>query len=79
MLEEIYLKRREEIDKAIKKAIKEIEEKLIPVDCSKINQEIYNALEENYNLKLSSVAKELYMQGFKDGMSIMLDIKEDWQ
>mgnify|MGYP004527449223 FL=1 len=76
MLEEIYLERREEIDKIIKKAIKDIEGKLTQVDCSKINKETYNALEENYNLKLSSVAKELYLQGFKDGINLMLEVKE---
>lgn len=76
MLEEIYLERREEIDQVIKKAIKDIEEKLTPVDSNQIDETIYNALEENYNLKISNVAKELYLQGFKDGMNLMLEIKE---
>lgn len=76
MLEEIYLERREEIDKVIKKAIKDIEGKLTQADCSEINKATYNALEENYNLKLSSVAKELYLQGFKDGINLMLEVKE---
>ena len=76
MLEKIYLERREEIDKIIQKAIKDIEENLVEVDYSKIDKTTYNALEENYNLKLSNIAKELYLQGFKDGVNFMLDIKE---
>lgn len=76
MLEKIYLERREEIDKIIQKAIKDIEENLVEVDYSKIDKTTYNALEENYNLKLSNIAKELYLQGFKDGVNLMLDIKE---
>ena len=76
MLEKIYLERREEIDKIIQKAIKDIEENLVEVDYSQIDKTTYNALEENYNLKLSNIAKELYLQGFKDGVNLMLDIKE---
>ena len=76
MLEKIYLERREEIDKIIQKAIKDIEENLVEVDYSKIDKTTYNALEENYNLKLSNISKELYLQGFKDGVNLMLDIKE---
>ena len=76
MLEKIYLERREEIDKIIQKAIKDIEENLVEVDYSKIDKTTYNALEENYNLKLSNIAKELYLQGFKDGVNLMLDLKE---
>ena len=76
MLEEIYLERREEIDKIIKKAIKEVESNLIEIDYNKIDKETYNSIEENYNLKISNIAKELYFQGFKDGINLMLDVKE---
>lgn len=76
MLEEIYLERRTKIDKVIQKAIKNVEEKLKEIDYSKIDKNIYNKLEENYNLKLSSVAKELYLQGLKDGINLMLEAKE---
>lgn len=75
MLEEIYLKRREEIDNAIKKAIKEVQGNLIEIDLTKIEKDVYDALEENYNLKLASISKELYLQGFKDGINLMQEIK----
>lgn len=76
MLEEIYLERREEIDKTIKKALKKIESSLIKIDNNSIDKKTYNALEENYNLKISSIAKELYLQGFKDGINLMSETKE---
>ncbi len=75
MLEEIYLKRREEIDNAIKKAIKEVQGNLIEIDLTKIEKDVYDALEENYNLKLASISKDLYLQGFKDGINLMQEIK----
>lgn len=76
MLEEVYLERRPKIDKVIQKAIKNVEEKLKEIDYSKIDKNTYNELEENYNLKLSSIAKELYLQGLKDGINLMLEAKE---
>ena len=77
MLEEIYLKRREEIDKIIKKAIKDVEKNLNEIDYESYDKKIYNTLEENYNLKLASIAKELYLQGFKDGINLILEVKNE--
>lgn len=78
MLEQIYLERKEEIDKAIKRALQNIETNLIKIDNKDINENsnIYNILEENYNIKLSSICKEIYLQGFKDGINLMLEVKE---
>lgn len=78
MLEQIYLERKEEIDKAIKRALQNIETNLIKIDNNDINENsnIYNILEENYNIKLSSICKEIYLQGFKDGINLMLEVKE---
>ena len=78
MLEQIYLERKEEIDKAIKRALQNIETNLIKIDTKDINENsnIYNILEENYNIKLSSICKEIYLQGFKDGINLMLEVKE---
>ena len=78
MLEQIYLERKEEIDKAIKRALQNIETNLIKIDNKDINENsnIYNILEENYNIKLSSICKEIYIQGFKDGMNLILEAKE---
>ena len=78
MLEQIYYERKEEIDKTIKKALQHIEASLIKIDNNDIteNSNIYNILEENYNIKLSSICKEIYLQGFKDGINLMLEVKE---
>lgn len=78
MLEQIYYERKEEIDKTIKKALQNIEASLIKIDNNDINENsnIYNILEENYNIKLSSICKEIYLQGFKDGINLMLEVKE---
>ena len=78
MLEQIYLERKEEIDKTIKRALQNIEASLIKIDNKDINENsnIYNILEENYNIKLSSICKEIYLQGFKDGINLMLEVKE---
>ncbi len=78
MLEQIYYERKEEIDKTIKRALQNIETNLIKIDNKDINENsnIYNILEENYNIKLSSICKEIYLQGFKDGINLMLEVKE---
>ena len=78
MLEQIYYERKEEIDKTIKKALQNIEASLIKIDNKDINENsnIYNILEENYNIKLSSICKEIYLQGFKDGINLTLEVKE---
>ena len=78
MLEQIYLERKEEIVIAIKRALQNIETNLIKIDNKDINENsnIYNILEENYNIKLSSICKEIYLQGFKDGINLMLEVKE---
>lgn len=78
MLEQIYYERKEEIDKTIKRALQNIEASLIKIDNNDINENsnIYNILEENYNIKLSSICKEIYLQGFKDGINLMLEVKE---
>lgn len=81
MLEEIYLDRREILDKVIKKALKNIENELIKVNDDEIEKSInlYNKLEENYNIKLASVCKELYLQGFKDGINLIMEVREEKQ
>ena len=76
MLEQIYLERREEIDKIIKNTLKKIENKLTKIDANKIDREIYSILEENYNLKISGICEEIYLQGHKYGANLILEIKE---
>ncbi len=76
MLEEIYLERSEKIDEIIKKAITKVEPKIKPINEREENKELLNKIEENYNIKISSICKEIYIQGFKDGMNLILEAKE---
>ena len=78
MLEEFYLKRRDVIDNIITEAIKKVEDKIKKIDEKDIekNKQLLNIVEENYNIKLGSICKELYLQGLKDGINLMLEAKE---
>ena len=69
---------KEQIEKKRKELAASNTSRFIPItNCLLvIDKTTYNALEEYYNLKLSNIAKELYLQGFKDGVNLMLDIKE---
>ncbi len=79
MLEEIYLKRREVIDHTIRQAIKKVENKLVKIDDVDLakNKDLYHIMEENYNIKLGSICKEIYLQGLKDGINLILEAKEN--
>ena len=74
MLEEIYNIKREEIDLVIKQAIKSVQEKLEKIDYEN-NKKLIEKIEENYNIKLGAVCKELYIKGLKDGINLMIECK----
>lgn len=71
MLEEIYKSRQEEIDKSIKKALKSVENELLDINKDEIEEKI----EENYNIKIGAICKEVYLQGLKDGINIINEAK----
>ena len=66
IIEIIYNSQEEQIDKIIKKANKEIKEEL-----KTINKEV--AIEDNYNIKITKYNKEMYKQGFIDGVNLMIN------
>lgn len=74
MLKEIYEGRKETLDEIIKDATKKVKNKLNEIDYSK-NKEIIEKLEENYNMEISSICREIYIQGLKDGIKLMEEIK----
>ena len=78
MLEEFYLNRRDVIDNIIIEAIKKVENKIKKIDeeDAEKNKQLLDIIEENYNIKLGSICKELYLQGLKDGINLMLEAKE---
>lgn len=66
IIEIIYNSQEEQIDKIIKKVNKEIKEEL-----KTINKEA--AIEDNYNIKITKYNKEMYKQGFIDGVNLMIN------
>ena len=74
MLEEIYNIKREEIDLVIKQALKSVQEKLEKIDYEN-NKKLIEKIEENYNIKLGAVCKELYIKGLKDGINLIIESK----
>lgn len=66
IIEIIYNSQEEQIDKIIKKANKEIKEEI-----KTINTEA--AIEDNYNIKITKYNKEMYKQGFIDGVNLMIN------
>lgn len=75
MLKEIYEGRKETLDEIIKDATKKVKNKLYEIDYSK-NKDIIEKLEENYNIEISSICREIYIQGLKDGIKLMEEIKQ---
>lgn len=74
MLKEIYDIKREDIDKIVKDALKKVENKLYKIDYAE-NKELIDKLEENYNIKLAVVTKEIYIKGLKDGINLINECK----
>ena len=76
IIEKIYEMQEEKLYEIIKEKSKEINFKLYKIDAKNINEknknEIINKLEENYNIKISEYAKEFYMQGFRDGVNLII-------
>ena len=82
IIEIIYNSQEEQIDKIIKKANKEIKEQLKAINTEtaignsnnpKELKEIFNKIEENYNIKITKYNKEMYRQGFIDGVNLMIN------
>lgn len=78
MLEEIYLERRETIDNTVKQAIRQVERKMKSIENQEreTNKELIDKIEENYNIKLASVCKEVYLQGLKDVINLILEANQ---
>ena len=75
MIKLIYEAQNEEIDKIIKKVNLELKAKLEEVD---LDEETFNKIEENYNIKISKYNEEIYKKGFIDGVTTILNcIKQE--
>ena len=75
MIKLIYEAQNEEIDKIIKRVNLELKGKLEEVD---LDEETFNKIEENYNIKISKYNEEIYKKGFIDGVNTILNcIKQE--
>lgn len=82
IIEIIYNSQEEQIDKIIKKVNQEIKEELKTINTETIMEntnnpkelkEIFNKIEDEYNIKISKYNKEMYKQGFIDGVNLMIN------
>lgn len=86
MINIIYQVQDEKIDKILKKTDEILREKLEKIDFNKIEEDpncikelrkIFNKIEDNYNIKITEYNKEIYKQGFIDGVNLMIDCLKD--
>ena len=82
----IYQLQDEKIDKILKNSDKTINNKLKKIDFEKIVKnsndakelnEIFNKIEDNYNIKITEYNKEMYKQGFIDGVNLIVNCLEN--
>lgn len=82
LIEKIYLMQEDMIDEIIKRTNKDLERNLQKINLERILEnksevkelkEIFNKIEDNYNLKISKYNKEIYKKGFVDGVHLILE------
>ena len=82
----IYEAQEENIDEILKKADEKLKDKLEKIDieriiedsnCAKELKEIFNKIEDNNNIKITEYNKDLYKQGFIDGVNLILNCCEN--
>ena len=82
MINIFYQSQEKKIAKIIKKIDENIKEKLTKINIEKIIEEsncteqlkeIFNIIEDNYNIKITEYSKGMYKQGFIDGVNLILN------
>lgn len=63
------------VDQKLKNQLKVIASERIVEDsnCKEQAKEILNKIEENYNIRITEYSKEIYKQGFIDGVNMLLN------
>lgn len=80
IIEKIYQSRYEDLDEIIMKKIKENKNKFIKLNEINIRdlkikkqiEDTMNDIEENNNIKNSIIREEMYKQGLKDGINLII-------
>lgn len=67
------------VDEKLKERVKTVEIKSIIEDsnCEKQLTKELNKIEDNYNMKITEYNKEMYKQGFIDGVNLILNCLKD--
>ncbi len=82
MINILYQVQDEKIDEILKKTDKKLNDKLKKINfkeieddsnCEQELKEILNKIEDNYNIKITEYNKEMYKQGFIDGVNLILN------
>ncbi len=82
MIELIYQAEEKVVDEKIKQVNKKIRDKINDINLEKALEEtskpselkkVFNQIEENYSIKIAEYNKEIYRQGFIDGINLMLN------
>lgn len=83
LIQLLYYMQEETIDNIIKKCNIKIKDELKTINLEKVVgnsesprelREIFNDIEENYNIKISKYNEELYKTGFIDGANLMINL-----
>ncbi len=78
----IYEKQEDKIDEILKKTDERLKENLYTIEIERISnnfekvkelKELFNKIEDNYNMKITEYNKELYKQGFVDGVNLIFN------
>ena len=82
MIDIIYQAEDEKIDKILKKIDESLKDRLKKINFERIMKEsnyekelkeIFNKIEDNYNIRTTEYNKEMYKQGFIDGVNLILN------
>ena len=86
IIEKIYNSEEEKIDTIIKTTNEKIKEELKTINTEvaignsknpRELKEIFEKIEDNYNIKITQYNKEMYKQGFIDGVNLMINCLEN--
>ena len=77
IIDKIYEAKQEELDEIIKQKMEQLKieknlESFNNVNDKKV-EDVFNDLEEYYNIKISFLIKEFYKEGFIDGVNLMMN------
>ena len=82
MINIIYQVQDKKIDEILKKTDENVKDKLKKINLEKIMEDSncakeFNKIEDNYNIIITEYNKEMYKQGFIDGVNLILNCLKD--